>query len=441
MAHDSSGNPLDYGFINYTTEQSGQRAIAQMNGKQLGGQVIKVSHYISREEYKKNHFTNLYVKHFPNEWGEQEVAELFAPFGEITSMCVSDGTRGRNCAFVNFKESAQAHQAIEHLHGKHDFCPSATINKDAVGLLYVQRAQNRDERFEQLEREKNPNGEKLTLCIKNLDESVSEEALFFLFRKYGPLASSKVLLDEYGRSKGLGFVRFKHEADAKKAKFALHNRMHKGKMMHVEVFKKQDFQPQPEKKVFEDAASGPDYYPENQPIQQQFKGASSCPELYPQYAPLPQQWKGSPSWPERNPQYPPFPQHWKGSPSWPDRYPQYPPSLQRFKGAPSWPLPQQFKGAAFDQHFKSAPRRPRQYREHPPLHQLLEGSPRGPEDAPPWSEQHRQDPPFYKPIEDGPEQRFSPLMRKLLQVVHPSMHERLLGVRLDSNPRSDKTTN
>lgn len=56
-----------------------------------------------------------------------------------------------------------------------------------------------------------------TLCVKNLDESINDEKMEALFAIYGTVLSAKVISNEFGASKGFGFVIMSEAQDAVKA--------------------------------------------------------------------------------------------------------------------------------------------------------------------------------------------------------------------------------
>jgi len=86
---------------------------------------------------------NLYVKNLDDDVDEAKLKELFAPFGEVTSLVVMKDEKGasRGFGFVCFVNSDDATKALNELNGK------------VIGSkpLYVNRAQRRDERRVQLE--------------------------------------------------------------------------------------------------------------------------------------------------------------------------------------------------------------------------------------------------------------------------------------------------
>jgi len=64
-----------------------------------------------------------------------------------------------------------------------------------------------------------------TLCVKNLDESISDEKLENLFTTFGTILSAKVISNEFGISKGFGFVIMSEAQDAVKAIKSLDGRI------------------------------------------------------------------------------------------------------------------------------------------------------------------------------------------------------------------------
>lgn len=68
------------------------------------------------------------------------------------------------------------------------------------------------------------------LYVKNLDSSITNAGLHTIFSKYGTILSCKVA-EEYGKSKGFGFVQFNSEDAALSAIAALHQTFVEGKQL------------------------------------------------------------------------------------------------------------------------------------------------------------------------------------------------------------------
>jgi RNA recognition motif-containing protein len=106
----------------------------------------------------ESNFANLYVKCFPQTYGEEELHDLFGGYGPIQSIKVMSDPRGRKFAFVNFERHDDARSCRDEMHLR-DLRPRAErkasreappVAADADGhpehLLFVGRAQSKAER-------------------------------------------------------------------------------------------------------------------------------------------------------------------------------------------------------------------------------------------------------------------------------------------------------
>ena len=107
------------------------------------------------------------------EFTDDDLHQVFAPFGEITSAIIIRDTDGQSrCfGFVNYRKTECAIEAIKNLNGK--------VVKDMA--LYVGRAQKKAERqaelkakFERERADKFKMFEGLNLYVKNLDDSIND---------------------------------------------------------------------------------------------------------------------------------------------------------------------------------------------------------------------------------------------------------------------------
>lgn len=190
VATDASGISKGYGFVQFQTEESAEDAINGLNGMLANGNKIFVSLFKRRQDRTAN-FTNVYVKNFPSGFTNDDLHRYFAPFGEITSAVVmtDSGGASRGFGFVNFSKPESAAEAVRKLNGK-------SIDDK---VLYVGRAQRKEERRAELKSkfEHGGNGkvEKLlglNLYLKNLDDSINDDALMKLFQEFGEISSCKV---------------------------------------------------------------------------------------------------------------------------------------------------------------------------------------------------------------------------------------------------------
>ncbi|RYR36646.1 hypothetical protein Ahy_A09g041606 isoform B [Arachis hypogaea] len=221
VAIDSNGNSKGYGFVQFEKEEAAQNAIKQLNGMLINDKQVFVGLFVRRQERAQTNgspkFTNVYVKNLSETQTDDNLKQLFSPYGTITSATVMKDMNGKSrCfGFVNFQSPDSAAAAVEKLNG-------TTINDDKV--LYVGRAQRKAEREAELkakfEQERLSRYEKLqgaNLYLKNLDDSINDERLKDLFSEFGTITSCKVMLDPHGHSRGSGFVAFSTPEEASKA--------------------------------------------------------------------------------------------------------------------------------------------------------------------------------------------------------------------------------
>lgn len=76
------------------------------------------------------------------------------------------------------------------------------------------------------------------MCVlwQNLAESVDSAGLEEIFKKYGNILSSKVVMADDGKSKGYGFVQFESEESANAAIEKLNGSTINDKQMYVRIF-------------------------------------------------------------------------------------------------------------------------------------------------------------------------------------------------------------
>ena len=95
---DSDGSSKGYGFVDFESENDANVAIQKVNGMLLNDKKVFVGRFVSRKEREKElgekakNFTNVYIKNFGEELGDEELKELFSQFGKITSCKVVSST-------------------------------------------------------------------------------------------------------------------------------------------------------------------------------------------------------------------------------------------------------------------------------------------------------------------------------------------------------------
>merc|ERR1712203_712520 len=194
VAQDGDGTSKGYGFVHFETEEAAMNAIQKVNGMLLNEKKVFVGRFVPRKEREKElgekakKFTNVYIKNFGEDLGDEKLKEVFSKFGKITSYKVvkdrdvkgeegedvlESGPDGKNkgFGFVSFEDSESAEKAVDELNGVEMFGKT----------LYVGRAQKKAERqqelkkkFEQLKLERLNRYQGVNLYVKNLDDTIDD---------------------------------------------------------------------------------------------------------------------------------------------------------------------------------------------------------------------------------------------------------------------------
>ncbi|XP_028819448.1 polyadenylate-binding protein 1-like isoform X2 [Denticeps clupeoides] len=150
---DDGGKSLGYGFVSFERHEDAQRAVDEMNGKELNGRTIYVGRAQTKverqtelkrrfEQMKQDRMTryqgvNLYVKNLDDGIDDERLRKEFSPFGTITSAKVMmEGGRSRGFGFLCFSSPEEATKAVTEMNGR----------IVATKPLYVALAQRKEER-------------------------------------------------------------------------------------------------------------------------------------------------------------------------------------------------------------------------------------------------------------------------------------------------------
>lgn len=226
VATDQYSRSRGYGFIHFETDESAKAAIEKVNNMLLKDMKVYVGRFVRRSQRlaeSLQSYTNLYVKDFKKDIDVAELTSFFNRFGPVreNGIVVKRDARDRPFAFVDFVEHEAAVKAVSEGHDQHfaEVCESEQ-------KLYVQRAQKKAERqeelrkrFSQLKAKRASDAAGSNLYVKNLDETVTEQDLRSVFEKFGEIVSVKIMMDDKDppQSKGFGFVSFKDGEQANKA--------------------------------------------------------------------------------------------------------------------------------------------------------------------------------------------------------------------------------
>jgi len=113
----SKGESKGYGFVNFATREEAVACQRRFNRYQITARKqLKVSW--SRPGDRVG--CNLHVKHIPQTWNEEDLHELFAPFGQINDVRVlrfPNSIYNKETGFVRFDSLESAREAARSLHG------------------------------------------------------------------------------------------------------------------------------------------------------------------------------------------------------------------------------------------------------------------------------------------------------------------------------------
>ncbi|XP_069372475.1 polyadenylate-binding protein 1b [Paralichthys olivaceus] len=150
---DDSGKSRGFGFVSFERHEDAQKAVDEMNGKEMNGKLIYVGRAQKKverqtelkrkfEQMKQDRMTryqgvNLYVKNLDDGLDDERLRKEFSPFGTITSAKVMmEGGRSKGFGFVCFSSPEEATKAVTEMNGR----------IVATKPLYVALAQRKEER-------------------------------------------------------------------------------------------------------------------------------------------------------------------------------------------------------------------------------------------------------------------------------------------------------
>ncbi|XP_032810439.1 polyadenylate-binding protein 1 isoform X1 [Petromyzon marinus] len=150
---DEGGKSKGFGFVSFERHEDAQKAVDEMNTKELNGRAIYVGRaqkkaerqtelkrkfeMLKQERMSKYQGVNLYVKNLDDNINDERLWKEFSPFGTITSAKVMmEEGRSRGFGFVCFSSPEEATKAVTEMNGR------------IIGSkpLYVALAQRKEER-------------------------------------------------------------------------------------------------------------------------------------------------------------------------------------------------------------------------------------------------------------------------------------------------------
>jgi len=151
---DESGKSKGFGFVNFEEPQEAEKAVEDLNGKEINKKIIYVGRAqkkgerqaelkkkfekIKQERLNRYQGVNLYVKNLDDSITDEDLKKEFIQYGEISSAKVMTDSTGRSkgFGFVCFTCQSDATKAV------------SEMNNRIIGAkpLYVALAQRKDER-------------------------------------------------------------------------------------------------------------------------------------------------------------------------------------------------------------------------------------------------------------------------------------------------------
>ncbi|KAL8145195.1 polyadenylate-binding protein 8-like [Apium graveolens] len=207
----STGRSLGYGYVNYSNQQDGARALDVLNFTQLNNKTIRVMVSHRDPSKRRSGTANIFIKNLDKSIDSKALQDTFSSFGTILSCKIATDNSGQSkgYGFVQYDSEEAANTAIDKLNGM-------LMNDKQVYVGMFLRKQDRDT---EISKTKFNN-----IYVKNLSESTSEEELREIFGEYGTITSVVVMRDGDGKSKCFGFVNFDNPEDAAKAVDALNGK-------------------------------------------------------------------------------------------------------------------------------------------------------------------------------------------------------------------------
>ncbi|NXJ79629.1 EPAB protein, partial [Trogon melanurus] len=150
---DNAGRSKGFGFVNFEKHEEAQKAVADMNGKEINGRMVYVGRaqkrlerqselkrkfeQIKQERVSRYQGVNLYVKNLDDGIDDERLRKEFSPYGTITSAKVmTEGGHSKGFGFVCFSSPEEATKAVTEMNGR----------IVSTKPLYVALAQRKEER-------------------------------------------------------------------------------------------------------------------------------------------------------------------------------------------------------------------------------------------------------------------------------------------------------
>ena len=229
ICEDEDGNLLGYGYVNYYNLDSAEKAIKELNKKEINGCKLEITHFQKKNERFQNSIANnsIYIKNIPPEKTIDDIKNIFKKFGNIKWGEINEDPNKRKYAILEFDNQEIANKAKEEMNEKNVFNTEIPLYVDLLQKK-AERKRYLVSKIGDINNKLNQENKNCNLYIKNLPKKFTEQNLKELFEKYGEIKSVKIQrfinvikekdeYKEYVESCGVGFVCFTDKDNAKKA--------------------------------------------------------------------------------------------------------------------------------------------------------------------------------------------------------------------------------
>jgi polyadenylate-binding protein len=182
------GQSRGFGYIQFETQESAEKAIKELNNSNQHGKKIEVQCHVKKEDREEQgeKYTNLFIQNLPHDFSDDELKKLFSQYGAIGSASVNLKKNGTG--FVSFKSHEDAKTALEATHMK-----TKVKEQSILVSQHIQRKEN-----DLAPSASNPiiknqkEAFKSNIFVRFIPKDVTEEQLKAKFSEAGSIASIKL---------------------------------------------------------------------------------------------------------------------------------------------------------------------------------------------------------------------------------------------------------
>lgn len=195
-----SRRSLGYAYVNFSNIQDAERALDTLNYQPVKGRPIRIMWKQRDPALRRSGVGNIFIKNLDKTVDSRTLHDTFSLFGNIISCKVVGDDTGdsRGFGFVQYQTQEEADLAIKKVNGN-------KIMDKKVTVTQFKHATDR------------PSSKFSNVFVKNLPKTVSEDDFVNYFKKFGPISSGVLRVDDSGASLGFGFLQFDNHEDAEQA--------------------------------------------------------------------------------------------------------------------------------------------------------------------------------------------------------------------------------